>query len=118
MAKRTCHSSSQFKQAVKIIADLHSRGLVHGSIMASAFVVDQEGNLYLSHFDNMRTEDLTVPFLPMDNPSAGAMAFMAPELLRSMKDNGVASLSRATDIYALGCFGFEVRSMICLSTSF
>jgi serine/threonine protein kinase len=102
---------------VKIVADLHSRGLVHGSIMTNAFVVDQQGNLYLSQFDNMRVEDPNAPFFPMNNPLASAMAFMAPELLQSMRDNGVASLSRATDIYALGCFGYEVWLMTHLSKS-
>ncbi|TEB25484.1 kinase-like protein [Coprinellus micaceus] len=101
---------SLFKQATEIVVDLHSKNLVHGSIMAESFVVNSSGNLYLSQFEDMRIEDPNSPFRPIGGPAVGAMAFMAPELLDSLRGDGVASLSKATDIYALGCLGFQLFS--------
>jgi serine/threonine protein kinase len=98
----------QFKQAVEIIVDLHSNGLVHGSVMEQSFAVGPSGNLCLARFQNMRPEDPNVPFHPIGNLSVGATAFMAPELLRSLRDNESVSLSKATDIYGLGCLGYQV----------
>jgi serine/threonine protein kinase len=93
---------------VEVIFDLHSKGLIHGSIMERSFVVDPSGSVCLANFENLRAEGPNVPFHPIGNLSMGTMAFMAPELLRSLRDDGVASLSRATDVYALGCLGYQV----------
>jgi serine/threonine protein kinase len=82
--------------------------------MAKSFVVNSSGNLYLSQFEDMRIEDPNSPFRPIGGPAVGAMAFMAPELLDSLRGDGVASLSKATDIYALGCLGFQVWSFMLL----
>ena len=58
----------------------------------------------------MRLEDPNVPFHPIGGPSIDAMVFLAPELLDSLRGDGLVALSRATDMYAVGCFAYEVRS--------
>ena len=95
-------------QALKIIADLHSRGLVLGIVRSKSFVVDASGTLFLSGFETMRVEDPSVPFRPISGASVGEMAFMAPELLDSLRNDGPVALARETDMYSIGCFAYEV----------
>ncbi|KAJ3537427.1 hypothetical protein NMY22_g5594 [Coprinellus aureogranulatus] len=97
-----------FKEALKIVEDLHHKGLVLGPIRPQDFVVDISGSLFLSGFEHMRIEDPSAPFRPILGPSVAAMAYMAPELLRSFKDDGEANLTKAADVYALGCFAYEL----------
>ena len=100
---------------MKAVVNLHSRGLVHGSLTLKSFAVDMSGNLFLGQFEDMKIEDPNSPFRPSNSPTVAGMAFMAPELLQSLRRDGVASLTKATDIYSLGCLGYEVRvaSQIC-----
>ncbi|KAJ3513685.1 hypothetical protein NMY22_g14967 [Coprinellus aureogranulatus] len=97
-----------FKAAAEILADLHARGLVHGSVGLKDFAVDTSGSLLLSGFEHMRIEDHNAPFRPTPSLSVNAMTYMAPELLRSFKDDGIAGLTKSSDVYALGCFAYEL----------
>ena len=83
--------------------------------MVKSFVVNPSGSVHLAQFDDMRIEDSNSPFRPIYGPAVGAMACMAPELLDSLRSDGVASLSQATDVYALGCLGFQVGDQPALS---
>ncbi|TEB25495.1 hypothetical protein FA13DRAFT_1738221 [Coprinellus micaceus] len=96
------------KEALHIIGDLHCKGLVLGVIRLKSFVVDPSGKLFLSGFETMRAENPSSPFRAVLNPSFDSMACMAPELLQSMGTDGLASLTRATDTYAVGCFAYEL----------
>ena len=93
---------------MEIVIDLHSKGLVLGSLTAKSFVVDPSGNLCLAQFEDMRVEDPNSPFRPIGKPILSVMAFMAPELLESLRSDGIAYLSKATDVYAVGCLGYQV----------
>lgn len=55
-------------------------------------------------------EDPNTPFHPIGGLPVAAMAFAAPELLDSLRNNGSAPLTKATDMYSMGCFAYEVRS--------
>ena len=101
---------AQLKEALEIVEDLHSKGLVLGTIRLKTFVVCPLGRLLLSAFDNMCVEDPNSPFRPIPSPSLDSMGCMAPELLHSLKADGIACLTKATDTYAVGCFGYEVTS--------
>ena len=63
----------------------------------------------------MRVEDPNAPFRPINGVSVTAMPFVAPELLDSLRSDGLVPMTRATDIYSTGCFADEVHSLsICL----
>ncbi|TEB25487.1 kinase-like protein [Coprinellus micaceus] len=96
------------KRALEIIVDLHSRGLVHGIVRSKSFVVDSSGKLLLSEFEMMRMEDPNTPFHPIGGLSVATMAFAAPELLDSLRSNGSAPLTKAADMYSMGCFAYEL----------
>lgn len=60
----------------------------------------------------MRLEGAKMPFHPVPGPTLQAMAYAAPELLQSFRDDGHAGLTKASDMYSFGCFAYEVRTCL------
>ncbi|TEB25498.1 kinase-like protein [Coprinellus micaceus] len=93
---------------LEIVADLHPKGLVLWTIRLQSFVVDSSGTLLLSAFGMMRVEDPCAAFCHVSSPCLDAMMCMAPELLQSLRSDGHAGITKATDVYAVGCFAYKL----------
>ncbi|KAJ3513682.1 hypothetical protein NMY22_g14971 [Coprinellus aureogranulatus] len=93
---------------LEILVDLHSAGMVLGRMTTKSFVVDAAGRLYLSNFEFIRLNNPNEAFSPVPSPSVGGMAYLAPELMESLRVNGNAALTRASDVYSAGCLVYEL----------
>ncbi|GAB5402136.1 MAG: hypothetical protein Aurels2KO_03670 [Aureliella sp.] len=84
-------------QLLPALEFLHERGKLHGSIRPSNILIDDDGRVKLSDFEETNHDgELRAP--------AGTKKYLAPELIRS--DFG--SVGPATDLYCLGFTALEL----------
>ena len=76
----------------------HSNNVIHCDIKAANVMIDQGGQIYLGDFGIARHAESDVTAMP----GAGTPAYMAPEQILGR------TVSRETDIYALGILLFEL----------
>lgn len=83
-------------QLGQIVELLHEKGIVHGSLCPAHIVVGKEGQVMLLNFRSARQAG---------SPShgLGAPGYKAPE-----QYTGMAPVSPATDVFALGTIGYEL----------
>ncbi len=78
---------------------LWGAGMVHRDIKPANILLDREGAAYITDFGLAKDSQGTR--LTMPGKAMGSMDYMAPEQIRGEE------ITRATDIYALGCVMFE-----------
>lgn len=76
----------------------HNNNVIHCDIKSANIMIDKGGHIYLSDFGIARHAESDVTAMP----GAGTPAYMAPEQILSN------TVTRETDIYALGVFLFEL----------
>lgn len=90
---------SIYGQVLEAIIHAHARGIVHRDIKPSNILVDREGNVTVTDWQNAkRVSDIREQLLP----TRGGTAYTDPELLNSLISNKESLSSKNTDTYALG----------------
>lgn len=103
-------SPSQIRDVFSAIAFLHGNNIVHGDIKAGNVLVDETGRALLADLGLSRLSDgdlLAWAAIQTTSPSIGTLRWLAPELLKVQQP---IAPTTSSDIYALGCFTYEVSS--------
>ncbi|KAF9005045.1 kinase-like domain-containing protein [Cyathus striatus] len=88
----------------KGIEYLHQNDVVHGDIKGSNVLVDDNGNPLLCDFGRSKFLDCS----GFTTQMAGALRYMAPELLGESDNESVPKLTKETDVYGFAMLGVEV----------
>lgn len=95
-------------EMIKIVAAIHSEGILHNDLKPENFMLAREGRVYLVDFGNAGFADSKVGllsrFFKRRRSISGTPAYMAPELVRGGQP------TYRSDVYALGACSHYVLS--------
>src|SRR3954452_4853068 len=93
-----------FKQVASGLDVLHENGLVHRDLKPGNILIDQMGTPFIADFGLAKDHQHQGTVLTRPGQALGSMDSMAPEQIRGEE------VSAATDVYALACLLFELRT--------
>lgn len=89
------------RQVCEALHFAHEAGVVHRDLKPANLLLSKSGKVKLTDFGIARDSNRTA--LTAAGKTVGTFAYMAPEQI-----TGKASITRKTDLYALGCVMFEL----------
>ncbi|KAG1730478.1 kinase-like domain-containing protein [Suillus lakei] len=86
---------------------LHDKGVVHGDLTCTNVLIDGDGRLCLADFglSMILAESQNTTF---NSCHPGNVRWMAPEMLATPEQGGVAMPTKAADIYSYGCIMLQL----------
>ena len=92
------------------MAYLHSKKIVYGDIKGANVLVNNSGRACVADLGFSRLTEVAVLTWSsiQSTPSLGTYAWQAPERLKAYSVGEAQSPTSATDVYAIGCFCYEV----------
>lgn len=90
-------------QACQGISHAHERDVVHRDIKPENLFLTEEGELKVMDFG--LAKDMRAQSTNAEDPVAGTFGYMSPEQMQ-----GLPSVGKPTDIYALGAVGYELAT--------
>ncbi|CEL59828.1 putative serine/threonine-protein kinase DDB_G0284251 OS=Dictyostelium discoideum GN=DDB_G0284251 PE=3 SV=1 [Rhizoctonia solani AG-1 IB] len=95
-------------QAVKGLAHLHDKNMVHGDLKACNMLVSEDEEVKISDFDHSILPDCTLAFSDTTNLGGGTLRWMAPELAIPDDEELPCQRDKKTDVYSLAMTCLEI----------